>query len=76
MKMHIIIPAIASLALFAANPASALTQTANPLQGATLAEPTDGIVFAVSKDGYDCRAYANRWARLRCDEINGQPAPY
>ena len=75
MKMHIIVPALISLALLAANPAGASSSTVNAPQ-ATSAESTEGTVFAVLKTGYDCRVNANRWARLRCDIIHGQPTPY
>jgi len=76
MKMHIIVPAFASLALLAANPARTSARTASAPQLATSVASADGTVFAVLKRGYDCRAYANRWSRQCCDVIHGQPTPY
>lgn len=71
MKKYLIIPAFASLALLAANPTWALAPTVN-LRVAS----TDHTVVAGLKSGYDCRVYASRWARQRCDVIHGQPTPY
>jgi len=70
MNRHwILIPAVASLALFVANPASALT----PAWNAGVAEST-GILVPVAKYGhwyYQCKKYFGRHDLQRCFEMHG-----
>ncbi|SEF10200.1 hypothetical protein SAMN05444161_8393 [Rhizobiales bacterium GAS191] len=56
MKMHIIIPAISSLALFAASSASASTPTANAPQGAKVEKSMGDTASAISRQQYERRA--------------------
>jgi hypothetical protein len=63
MKAHIIIPAIASLALFTANAASASSPTATAPQSAKVEKGTGGIVSPMSK------------GRMQAYEKHGQAAP-
>jgi hypothetical protein len=72
MKTHIMIPAIASLALLAASPAFASTSMGNASQGAKI-ESTGAVFAALSPARARCRAYANYHARQHCYEINGLP---
>jgi hypothetical protein len=69
MKTHIIISAIASLVVFAANPASASTSAGNAPQSAKVERSTSGVVPALSKQGYDRQAgmhsYEMRGAQAR-----------
>jgi hypothetical protein len=69
MKMHIIIPAIASLALLAANPASARASEANSPQKAQIGTSAGGV----SPSDYTCRTFANYAGRPRCRQIYGIP---
>jgi hypothetical protein len=72
MKRFINVPALASLALFAANPASALIPASNVQLGAGVEEPADGIVIkAMSAARYHCRTYRSRHARQRCYQMHG-----
>jgi len=72
MKTLSIIPALALLALFAANPASALTPASNVAVGAGVEEPAGGIVIkAMSAARYHCRTYRSRHARQRCYQMHG-----
>jgi hypothetical protein len=74
MKTHIILPAIASLALFAANPVWASTSAGNAPQGGAKVENSTGVVFAqLSPARYECREFANYHARQYCYDINGLP---
>jgi hypothetical protein len=73
MKMcHVLIPAIASLTLFAANSASALTPASNATSGARVEEPTGIIMLAkTTKWTYRCKTYEDMHARQRCYEKHG-----
>jgi hypothetical protein len=71
MKTLVIIPALASLALLVANPASALTPASNAL-GAGIEESAGGIVIkAMSAARYHCRTYRSRHAQARCYQKHG-----
>jgi hypothetical protein len=75
MKIHLAIPAVIALAVSAATPASVLAGTPQASRApAFLEEPNHRV--AASTQGFDCRVYANRWARERCDVVRGQPTPY
>jgi hypothetical protein len=66
------IPAIASLVLFAANPASALTPVWNPSQGAGVEESTGNIVPAkLSHWAYQCRKYFSEDNLQKCYQMHG-----
>jgi len=65
---HILVPAIASLTLLVANPASALTPR-NAIPGATI-EGSRVKILPV-KWIYHCRKYRNYHERQRCYEEHG-----
>ena len=69
IKMNIVIPAIASLVLFATNPASARTVPAP--QKAQAGMSGDGL--SVSDAAYTCRSFANYMARQHCRALHGIP---
>ncbi|SEB91747.1 hypothetical protein SAMN05444161_0139 [Rhizobiales bacterium GAS191] len=79
MKMHIIIAAIASLALIAANPASARPSRGNVPQSAQIEKSTGSIALASpalaspAKVDHTCRRFSNYHAKQRCKAINGIP---
>jgi hypothetical protein len=72
MKAHIIIPAIASLALLATYPASAHTLARNAPLSAQVEQSQGGITLAsLSPAKYHCRTYSNYHDRSRCREHHG-----
>ncbi|SEF10426.1 hypothetical protein SAMN05444161_8423 [Rhizobiales bacterium GAS191] len=74
MKAHILIPAIASLALLGAYPASAKTLAQNAPWSAQVDPSAGGITLAsLSPAKYHCRTYYNYHERSRCREEYGIP---
>ncbi|SDR56962.1 hypothetical protein SAMN05444161_6385 [Rhizobiales bacterium GAS191] len=74
MKAQIIIPAIASLALLGAYPASAKTLAPNAPWGVQVQQSPGGMTLAsLSPAKYHCRTYSNRHERSRCREVSGIP---
>jgi hypothetical protein len=71
IKTQIIIPAFASLALFAAIPASANPTDAIALQKVQIGLSTGGI--SPSDPRYACRQFQSYPARQRCRQIHGIP---
>jgi hypothetical protein len=72
MRTHILIPALASLALLAANPAFASTSAGNASGGPKI-ESTGAVFASLSPARYACREFTNYHARALCYENNGLP---
>jgi len=66
---HILVPA--SLLLFAADPASALTPMWNPLYSAAVEGSTSNIVPVKHSWFYKCNKYHGVHDRQRCYEMHG-----
>jgi hypothetical protein len=76
MNMRIVTPVIASLALFASNPASALGSAGDGMNSSQIETATIGVMPGPPyKAKYPCRRYANYHARSRCRQIRGIPDP-
>jgi hypothetical protein len=75
MNSRIMIPAIASLALFAGNPAFAQFPR-DAIHSGQVQKVISGVSSAsLSTAKVDCRKYYNYHARARCREIYGKPDP-